>query len=205
MDSFVTDTMDSLGYVGIALLMLLENIIPPIPSEIVMPAAGASARSGQQTLWGVVLAGTVGSVVGALPWYGIAWYVGTDRLAGWMKDHGHWLGADEKTVHRADAWFDRYGEWAVLGCRMVPGLRTLISVPAGFSEMPMMKFLIYTTIGTAGWSLILALLGYWLQGQKRVIAQTVQWIGLVVFMVLFVWFVVRIIRRRWQKSAGRAG
>jgi membrane protein DedA with SNARE-associated domain len=200
MSDFVTSTMDSMGYPGIALLMLLENIVPPIPSEIVMPAAGASARNGTYSLTGVVIAGTAGSVLGALPWYGAARYVGTDRLVGWVKRHGHWLGTDEKEIRRADAWFDRNGQWAVLGCRMVPGLRTLISVPAGFAEMPLVPFLIWTTIGTTGWSLLLALAGYWLQGQKPVIAQTVQWVALAVFGVLFLWFLVRIVRRQREKS-----
>lgn len=202
MSDFVTSIMDSMGYTGIAFLMLLENIIPPIPSEIVMPAAGASARHGRYTLPGVVLAGTLGSVLGALPWYGMARYAGTEKLAGWMKRHGHWLGTSEQEIRRADKWFDRHGKWAVLGCRLVPGLRTVISIPAGFAEMPLAPFLLWTTIGSAGWTLLLTLLGYWLQGQNPAIAQTVQWVALGVFGLLFLWFIVRVIRhRRGQSSA----
>lgn len=201
MGDFITSTMDATGYAGITLLMLLENIFPPIPSEVVMPAAGALARNGERSLMGVVLAGTLGSVLGALPWYGVAWYVGTDRLGDWMERHGHWLGSNRREVERADEWFDRYGAWTVFGCRLIPGIRTLISVPAGFAEMPLLPFLAFTTIGTALWTLLLALLGYWLGGRNETVQTVVEWTGIGVIGALVIWFVARIVRARRRKAA----
>lgn len=209
MNDFLTNTIDSMGYIGVALLMLLENIVPPIPSEIVMPAAGASARDGQHSLIGMIVAGTFGSLAGALPWYGIARYVGTERFSDWVDRHGHWMGTNRKEIQRADEWFDRYGKWTVLLCRMIPGIRTLISVPAGFAEMPLIPFLLYSAIGTAAWTTLLACLGYWLQGQNETIANIVSGIGICVLGGLALWFVGRVIlvshRKRSENRRSSAG
>lgn len=204
MEDLFMRTLESLGYAGVALLMLLENVIPPIPSEIVMPAAGASARKGDHSLWGMIIAGSIGSLLGTLPWYGIARYVGTERFSDWADRHGHWIGTDRHEVQRADAWFDRYGQWTVLFCRMIPGVRTLISVPAGFSEMPVGKFLLYSSIGTIAWTALLAGLGYWLQGQQQTVATAVKWIGVVVLGGLTLWFIARIVLKKRQRHSARA-
>ncbi|REJ87981.1 MAG: DedA family protein [Planctomycetota bacterium] len=200
MEDFILETVKSVGYVGVALLMLAENILPPIPSEIVMPAAGASASRGDHSLIGMIVAGTIGAVLGSLPWYGIARYVGTERFADWADRHGHWLGTNRKEIERADDWFDHYGRWAILIGRLVPGIRTLIGVPAGFAEMPLAQYLVYTTIGTAAWTALLAVAGYWLQGQHEAIATVVKWIGVGVFVFLCVWYVARIIVRKREKQ-----
>lgn len=159
MEDLIVETVESVGYLGVALLMLAENIVPPIPSEIVMPAAGAAASRGEYSLAGMILAGTAGAVIGSLPWYGIARHVGTRRFADWADHHGHWLATDREEIERVDKWFDRHGHWAILICRLIPGVRTLISVPAGFAEMPLGRFLAWTTVGSAVWSAILA--GTW--------------------------------------------
>ncbi|GAB5440146.1 MAG: DedA family protein [Fuerstiella sp.] len=193
MSDFIDSMMDSLGYTEVVLLMVLENIVPPIPSEVVIPAAGARARDGAYSLIGMVAAGTLGSIIGALPWYGVARRIGTDRFLDWIDRHGHWLGTDRREVKRADQWFDKYGHWAIMIGRLVPGVRTVISVPAGFSEMPMRSFLTYTAIGTALWTAILAALGYWLQGRQEEIASAVKWFGVVVVGVMVIWFVGRVV------------
>lgn len=204
MSDLISNMTESLGYLEVLLLMVLENIVPPIPSEVVIPAAGATARDGSHWLVGMIAAGTAGSILGALPWYGVARRIGTDRFLDWIDRHGHWLGTDRNEVERADEWFDQYGHWAILIGRLVPGIRTVISVPAGFSEMPLRSFLTYTAIGTAAWTTLLASLGYWLQGQQEAIASAVKWFGLAVVGIMAVWFAVRVVsasaKKRRQSS-----
>lgn len=204
MNDFITRTTESLNYAGVALLMVLENLFPPIPSEVVMPTAGAAARSGDASLVGMILAGTLGSVVGTLPWYGAGRWIGTERFQGWIGRHGHWLGTDPDEIARMDEWFDRYGSWAVLIGRLVPGVRTLISVPAGLSEMSLGRYLAATTIGTAVWTALLAAVGYWLEGQSETLARVLKFIGMGVIGVLTVLYVVRVVRRRREKSREQA-
>jgi membrane protein DedA with SNARE-associated domain len=199
MEDFITRTMESLDYAGVALLMVLENLFPPIPSEVVMPSAGAAARSGDASLTGMILAGTLGSVLGTLPWYGAGRWIGTERLQSWVERHGHWLGTDADEIGRMDAWFDRYGYWAVFIGRLVPGVRTLISVPAGISGMPLGRYLLATTIGTAAWTALLAGVGYWVQGESETLARILKLIGMGVIGLLVVVYIVRVVRRRREK------
>jgi membrane protein DedA with SNARE-associated domain len=201
MADFITRTLESLDYAGVALLMVLENLFPPIPSEVVMPSAGAAARAGEASLTGMILAGTLGSVLGTLPWYGAGRWIGTERLQSWVERHGHWLGTDADEIARMDAWFDRYGYWAVFLGRLVPGVRTLISVPAGISEMPMGRYLLATTIGTAAWTALLAGVGYWVEGESDTLARILKLIGMGVIGLLAVLYIIRVVRRRREKSA----
>ncbi|MFH5803068.1 DedA family protein [Alienimonas sp. DA493] len=196
MEDFITSTLQSWGYAGAAALMFFENVFPPIPSEVVMPGAGAAAKSGGYSLTLMILAGTVGSILGQLGWYAAARYVGTERFRRWVERHGHWLGATPGDVERADRWFDRYGLWAVTIGRLVPGVRTLISVPAGLSEMGLVRFLIGTSIGTTIWTALLAGVGYWLAGQRESITNVLNYVGMAVVGVLLAAFVWRVIRRR---------
>ncbi|QDT16212.1 DedA family protein [Alienimonas californiensis] len=195
MDSWITDTLQSWGYAGAAVLMLLENVFPPIPSEVVMPAAGAAAKAGGYSLTLMIVAGTVGSVLGQLAWYGVARRVGTERFRGWVERHGHWLGTSPRDVERADAWFDRYGLWAVTIGRLVPGVRTLISVPAGLSEMGLTRFLIGTAIGTTIWTALLAGVGYWLADTQETIKSGLNYVGMAVVAALLLAFLYRAISR----------
>ncbi|HEX8395008.1 MAG TPA: DedA family protein [Longimicrobium sp.] len=157
---FVTGLLDSLGYAGLVLLMFLENVFPPIPSELIMPLAGYGASQGQLTLAGVIVAGTIGSVLGALPLYWLGRRVGPDRLKTLAERHGRWLAVSPEEIDRASAWFTRHGRWVIFFGRLVPGVRSLISIPAGINRMPMFPFLLLTTLGSAVWTAILALLGY---------------------------------------------
>lgn len=145
---------------GISLLMLAENIFPPIPSEIIMPFAGFVVARGQLTLMGVVLAGAMGSLAGALFWYGVGRWIGCDRLKAFCARHGRWLTLSPSEVDRASAWFARRGRTAVFVGRLVPGVRTLISVPAGVAGMPLVPFLLATALGTLLWTGLLAGAGY---------------------------------------------
>ncbi|MEM7640989.1 MAG: DedA family protein [Pseudomonadota bacterium] len=147
------------GYVAIALLMFVENLFPPIPSEVVMLLAGFLAASGALGLAGVVLAGTAGAVAGALFWYWIGRRIGSNRLRRFADRHGRWLTIDAGSIDRSHAWFDRYGGVAVLIGRMIPGIRTFISVPAGVARMPLLPFLGYTMAGSLIWTGFLTALG----------------------------------------------
>ena len=148
------------GYLGIALLMLAENVFPPIPSELIMPLAGFSAARGEPGIVWAVLAGSAGSLAGAVFWYYVGRWVGAERLRGWAGRHGRWLTLSPAEVDQATAWFQRHGALAVLIGRLVPAVRTLISVPAGIADMKLPRFLAYSAVGTVVWTAFLAGAGY---------------------------------------------
>ena len=160
MDTWVTDILAQAGYLGLAFLMFLENVFPPIPSELIMPLAGFLVAKGELTFAGVVLAGTAGSVAGALPLYWMGRKLGKRRVIEWADRHGRWLTISGKHIERATAWLDRHGTWAILFARLIPGVRSLISIPAGIARMNLGVFLVLTTIGSALWSALLAGAGY---------------------------------------------
>jgi membrane protein DedA with SNARE-associated domain len=194
MGDWVTSMVEAAGYWGVLLLMFLENVFPPIPSELIMPLAGFHAARGDLTLWGVTAAGTAGSVVGALPLYYLGRAVGEERLKRWACRYGHWLAVSAEDLDRVKQWFDRRGNAAVFLCRLVPGIRSLVSIPAGVHRMALVPFLLYTTAGTAIWAGALAWVGSLLgQNYRRV----EQWMGPVTYLVLggiVVAFVVRAVR-----------
>ena len=148
------------GYGAIFVAMFLENLFPPIPSELIMPLGGFYVRSGQLALVPVVLAGLLGTVLGALPWYGIGRLINEQRIEQWLERHGRWIGISPQELHRSRDWFSRHGTALVFWGRLIPGIRTLISVPAGIEMMPFTPFLIWTTAGSLIWTLLLTLAGY---------------------------------------------
>lgn len=196
MVAWIEQLMSSLGYLGIVALMFLENVFPPIPSELIMPLAGFTAARGDLSLVGVILAGTLGSVLGALPLYLLGHAVGEDRLAAWADKYGKWLTVRGKEIRQADDWFDRHGHRAVLFGRLIPGIRSLLSIPAGISGMPLGKFLIYTSLGTATWSTLLATAGYLLGDNYEEVEHWVGPAGTVILVAVAVWLVVWIVRRK---------
>jgi membrane protein DedA with SNARE-associated domain len=157
---WVVQTMESLGYFGIGLLMFLENIFPPIPSELIMPFAGFTASKGTMNPQYAAIAGIVGTILGALPWYYAGKLVGEPRLRELADKYGKWLTLSGDDIDKANRWFYKHGSMAVLLCRLVPGVRTLISLPAGIAEMPIGSFLAYSTVGTAMWCALLTYAGY---------------------------------------------
>src|SRR5687767_4658381 len=128
---WITEFMNSMGYFAIVFLMFLENVFPPIPSEVIMPMAGFTATQGKLSFIGVVIAGTLGSVLGALPLYFVGKTIGEDRLKSWAHSHGKWLTVSRDDIDKAKEWFEKHGAIAVLIGRLVPGVRSLISLPAG--------------------------------------------------------------------------
>ncbi|MEB3194730.1 MAG: DedA family protein [Cyanobacteriota bacterium] len=147
------------GYGAIFAAMFLENLFPPIPSELIMPLGGFYVQQGKLALLPVVLAGLLGTVLGALPWYGIGRLVNEERIEDWLSRHGRWIGISPQELRRSRTWFNRHGTALVFWGRLVPGIRTLISVPAGIEMMPMAPFLIWTTAGSLIWTLLLTVAG----------------------------------------------
>jgi len=147
------------GYGAIFAAMFLENLFPPIPSELIMPLGGFLVQQGELQLVPVVLAGLLGTVLGALPWYGIGRVINEERIEQWLERHGRWIGISPVELARSRRWFNRFGTALVFWGRLVPGIRTLISVPAGIEMMPMAPFLIWTTAGSLIWTLLLTLAG----------------------------------------------
>ena len=162
---FIENAVESnqwIGYGAILLAMFLENLIPPIPSELIMPLGGFYVSQGQLDFLPVVLAGLVGTVVGSLPWYGIGRLVNEERLERWLEKNGRLIGIHPHELARSRKWFNRYGVSLVFWGRLVPGIRTLISVPAGVELMPVTPFLIWTTAGSLIWTLFLTITGFYL-------------------------------------------
>ncbi|MCP2015952.1 membrane protein DedA with SNARE-associated domain [Deinococcus sp. HSC-46F16] len=202
MADWVQGLMDSMGYLGILLLMILENLFPPIPSELIMPSAGFAAARGEMSLPIVILMGVLGSVIGTLPLYYIGRAFGEERLVAWADKHGKWLTLSGKDIRKADDWFDRHGTKAVLFGRMVPGIRSLLSLPAGMSEMPMPKFLIYSAIGSGLWATALAMAGYVLGENYDRVEQYISPVSKIVLAVVVVAAVVWFLKRRREQKAG---
>ena len=202
MTDWIQNLMDSMGYLGILLLMVLENVFPPIPSELIMPSAGFAAARGDMSLGMVVLMGTLGSVIGTLPLYYLGKVFGEEKLIAWADQHGKWLTLSGKDIKKADDWFDRHGTKAVLLGRMVPGIRSLLSLPAGMSHMPLPKFLIYSAIGSALWSAALAYAGYALGENYDKVEQYVGPASKVIVGLLAVGAVVWFVRRKQAQGAG---
>lgn len=148
------------GYLAIAALMVLENLFPPVPSELIMPFAGYVAGQGTLHPAGVVAAGVIGSLGGMLPWYWVGRRIGSARLTRWTCRHGRWLALSPRDLEQAQRWFGRHGTKAVFLGRMVPGLRTLVSLPAGIGEMPFGRFVGWSAAGVALWVTGLTAVGH---------------------------------------------
>ncbi|MBN9409494.1 MAG: DedA family protein [Burkholderiales bacterium] len=193
MVDFITGFIERFGYLGVALLMAAENIFPPIPSELIMPFAGAAAARGELSLAGLVVAGGIGSLLGTLPWYWLGRSIGAERLRAWVRRHGRWLAMTPPDLARAEDWFGRKGGWALLGGRMVPAVRSVISMPAGIARMPLATMLAWSAGGTLAWSALLAGLGYALAEQYARVADVVDTVATGVVMVLAVVYAWRVV------------
>jgi len=194
----VDQIISTLGYWGIALIMFAENIFPPIPSEIVMPAAGYSAARGELNIWLVWLAGVIGTVLGAIVLYYIGMYVGDPVVRAFLRRWGKWFTVSEKDYDRALAFFGKYGMPVIFFGRLIPIIRSIISIPAGAERMPMGQFLLFTTIGSAIWGGVLTYAGFLLgENWEQILEitdryQTITVIVLgVLFVALVVWWLLR--------------
>lgn len=204
MHEWIHSTTSALGYPGIALLMFIENVFPPLPSELIMPLAGFAAAEGDLSLVGVIAAGSLGALLGQLPFYLLGRWLGEETLIRWADRYGRFFLLSGRDLERADRWFDRYGVQAVFFGRLVPGLRSLIPVPAGLSGMPMLRFLLYSLFGTVVWTLLLALLGFVLRHNYALVGRYLGSLPLVVIGAIAVvalgWLARRLLARRpWVK------
>jgi len=203
----IIDIVNTFGYIGIAALVALETVFPPIPSELILPLAGFLSGQGELTLWGVILCATIGSVVGALILYFIARWFGHDRLRALLGRYGKYFLLKEGDLDRAEGWFERHSNKAVLLGRLVPGVRSVISLPAGVTGMPLVPFLIYTTIGSAIWNSALVGAGWALGNRWDQVSGVVgymQYVVVLLILLAILWFAWSR-RDRWRAWAVRRG
>lgn len=200
MGDWITSTIIAMGYLGVLLLTLLETVFWPLPSELILPLAGYLASHREMTLAGVIVAGTAGSVLGALLLYWIGRKLGEERLKTFADHHGRWLTFSRDDVDRASAWFDRHGAAAVLLCRMIPGIRALISIPAGIHRMALPRFIAYTTIGSAAWTTLLACVGYALGSNFEQVGAYIDPVTKAVFAAIVAAYLWRVARHKGVSS-----
>ena len=203
--TWVQDVINQFGYFGVALLVIIENVFPPIPSEIVLPFAGFVAQQGagaaqsDTSVIGMMIAATIGSVVGALILYFVSAAIGPDRLRAFVEKFGKWFGVKAADLVRAEAWFDRRSSLAVLVGRCVPLIRSIVSIPAGFRRMKLSSFVVLTALGSAVWNIALIGAGAVLKDQWDRVGDYVgvfQWVVILAIVVFAVRFLISLVKRR---------
>ncbi|MDN7244876.1 DedA family protein [Planococcus shenhongbingii] len=202
MEQWITSIMSDYGYIGIFLLIMLENVFPPIPSEVILTVGGFMTTTTDMTIPGVILASTAGSVSGALILYGIGLLLDVERLEKIVEKYGHILRVKKADIHRADAWFDRYGVWTIFFGRLIPLVRSLISIPAGMANTKFWLFLTLTTLGTVLWNTVLVFVGEAVGENRDEIMKQLDIYSNVVYVLIVlggiaaIWFYVKKIRTR---------
>ena len=202
---WIISLMDQFGYIGIALLIAIENIFPPIPSEVILTFGGFMTTYTSMDMWGVVLAATVGSIAGALVLYGIGRILNAQRLERWLGGKlGRILRLKPEDVEKAQAWFEKRGGKAVFLCRFVPIVRSLISIPAGMTKMNMGKFTLFTAAGTFVWNLVLVNLGVFAGASWEKIADAIGVYANVVLAVIVAALAAGVVIFLWRRSRKKA-
>ena len=196
MFDWVLTVIESWGYPGIFLLMLGENVFPPIPSEVIMPLTGYLCGTGALSLVPAVLAGTAGSVAGTSLWYLLGRRIGAAALKRWAARHGRLMTVSPGDIDAAQGWFDRHGGKAVLLGRMIPTIRTLISVPAGIARMSWGRFLVLTTLGSLAWTGLLTGAGYVLESQYERVGAVLDPVSKLVVAVVVGVYLYRVVTWR---------
>lgn len=198
MNEFINTVIDHLGYIGVGLLMFVETVFPPIPSEVIMPLAGVYAAQQGYSLGGVVAAGAIGSMAGNIFWYALAWWLGLDRFERWAVRYGRVLTLDHAEIARGQRLFDRYGPALVGFGRVLPTVRSLISVPAGLVHMDVKRFLFFSSIGTFVWTTALAVAGYLLGRNFAQIDRVLGPLSTAIIVVIFGVYLYRVIT--WKRT-----
>ncbi len=196
---WIVQLIDWGGYFGVFLLMLLETMFPPIPSELILPLAGMRAAQGPLGLAGVILFATAGAMLGNFLWYLVARAIRPERFRYFIEHYGRWITMDWRDVEKVQRHFERYGSGIVLVGRMLPALRTFISVPPGILRMPVARFLIWSTLGTAVWSGALAAGGYALGTGVERIEEVAAPLTTIVVVLILVWYLWR--QLTWSRRA----
>jgi membrane protein DedA with SNARE-associated domain len=204
---FVTSIIAKLGYFGVAAAVFIENIFPPIPSEVVLPFAGFAAAQGKLTFTGVVIAATVGSLLGAILLYMFGRLVSDARLRKLAAKYGKFIGVSYDDITKSKQWFDKHGHKAVFLGRMIPGIRTVVSIPAGISKMSFVPFMLWSGVGTAIWSIALITAGYFLGSQYEVVADYIAPVSKVILVVVVLglgWFIIkRVLNQRSKEESNQ--
>ncbi|MCL3883282.1 DedA family protein [Marivita sp. GX14005] len=199
MFDWLTGIVEAGGYLGIAFLMLLENVFPPIPSEIIMPLGGYLSQTGELNPILTVIAGSIGTLAGTWLWYFAAQKLSRDRIYAFVEKHGWWLTLTTESLEKAEDKFKRHEDSAVFWGRMVPAIRTVISVPAGFANMPLMRFLVISLAGTAIWTSFLTGAGYILGTQYEKVSGWLNPVTNVILIAIVGLYVLRLIRGKGRR------
>ena len=203
MENWITEVMNTYGYIGILLLIALENIFPPIPSEVILTFGGFMTTTSNMSIIGVIAVSTIGSVVGAIALYGIGLLIDVNRLNKIVDKWGHILRLTSKDIDKANAWFHKFGVLAVFFGRLVPLVRSLISIPAGMAHMNFGVFLLFTTVGSLIWNSVLVSVGAAVGASWSTIVgymDTYSNITLLVLAVLFVLFIILFLKNRVKSN-----
>lgn len=202
MEEWIMELLAEYGYYGVLALILVENLFPPIPSELILTFSGFLVASHSLSMGWMIAAATTGSVIGAMFLYGIGMFLDVPRLERLTDRYGRWLRLKKKDIRRADAWFHKYGPWTVLICRMVPLVRSLISIPAGMSGMNFPLFIILTTLGSLVWNSVLIFMGVKLGANFESVIRYMDIYSNVVYILIGIGGVIACIlyvrlRRKW--------
>lgn len=204
MENLIIEVMNKFGYIGVGLLIFIENVFPPIPSELVLTFAGFMTTTSKISIIGIIIASTIGSLCGAIVLYLLGKILNKERLIKIVKSkHGKLLRIKPKDIESADEWFDNKGNKTVFFCRFVPIVRSLISIPAGMSEMPLWKFIIYTLFGSLIWNSALILVGAYAGDKKDIILRIINDFSYVVFLVIIIGsfvFIYKFYKKRIKKK-----
>ena len=202
--SKAVDTNSTIAYLTICLAMFLENIIPPIPSEIIMPLGGFFVYQQKLNFYTLVFWGLFGTIAGSMPWYYLGKLVNEKRLSNFLDKNGKYLGITSNDLAKSKIWFDKYGVSLVFWGRLVPGIRTLISVPAGMELMPLRKFLIWTTLGSLIWILLLTYAGF-VFGENYQIIETyldqIKYIVKPILLLVFIYFLIKFFMKIYKRNS----
>lgn len=196
MENWILDVIEQFGYIGVFLLITLENIFPPIPSEVILTFGGFMTTKTDLNVLGVVISSTVGSVAGAMILYALGMFLGVERMEVIVDKWGHILRLSKEDLYKANAWFLKYGVWTVFFCRFIPLIRSLISIPAGMSHMNFKLFLLLTTLGTLIWNTVLVNVGVAVGASWESVVAYIDlyskavYVGLAILIMIFVgvWF-----------------
>ncbi len=201
--SKAVETNSTIAYLTICLAMFLENIVPPIPSEIIMPLGGFFVFKQKLNFYILVFWGLFGTILGSLPWYYLGRLVNEKKLSKFLDKRGKYVGITSNDLAKSKRWFDKYGVSLVFWGRLVPGIRTLISVPAGMELMPLRKFLIWTTLGSLIWIALLTYAGYVFGENYQIIESYLDQIKYIVkpiLILIFLYFLIKFLLRLYQRN-----
>lgn len=193
METWIKELIEQFGYWGIFFLIAIENIFPPIPSEVILTFGGYMTNKLNLTVTGVIIASTLGSVTGAVILYCLGLLMDVKRLEKIIDRYGRFLRLTKEDIYRADAWFDKYGIWTVLLCRLIPLIRSLISIPAGMSNMNFGLFLLFTTLGTLIWNTVLVNLGAAVGANWEHIVEIMDKFSSIVYILIAIFFLLVIV------------